>query len=57
MKLVLITCVLLALAIVLLGVKVFFVKGGRFPSGHIKDSKPLRKKGIGCAMDNDEWKY
>lgn len=43
----------LALAVVLLGVKVFFVKGGRFPSPHISDNKYLRKKGISCAVSTD----
>lgn len=43
----------LALAVVLLGVKVFFVKGGRFPSPHISDNKHLRKKGISCAVSTD----
>ncbi len=43
----------LALAVVLLGVKVFFVKGGHFPSPHISDNKYLRKKGITCAVSTD----
>ncbi len=34
MKLVLLTILLVALAAVLLGVRVLFVKGGRFPSHH-----------------------
>jgi len=34
MKLILITIGLIAVAVVLLGVKVLFVKGGEFPSGH-----------------------
>lgn len=43
----------LALAVALLGVRVFFVKGGRFPSPHISDNKYLRKKGISCAVSTD----
>lgn len=43
-KLVLITIALLAVAFVLLGVKVLFVKGGRFPSGHVHDIPALQKK-------------
>lgn len=35
MKLLLLSILLVALAVVLLGVKVFFVKGGKFPSGHV----------------------
>lgn len=56
MKELLLTLVLIAAAIILLGVRVFFTKNGRFPSGHVKDQKALRSKGIGCAMDNEEMK-
>ncbi len=48
-RILLLTFVIVAVAIVLLGVKVLFVKGGKFPSGHTGDSPALRKKGIGCA--------
>lgn len=37
LKIVLITIILLAIAIIMLGVKVFFVKDGKFPSGHVHD--------------------
>ncbi len=37
LKIILIAIFLLALAVVMLGVKVFFVKGGKFPSGHVHD--------------------
>lgn len=43
------TAVLLLLAIVMLGVKVLFVKNGKFPSGHVHDNPALRRRGIGCA--------
>lgn len=49
MKLLFLTIVLLLVAVLLLGVKALFVKGGRFPSGHVKDIPALRKKNIGCA--------
>ena len=39
---------LIGLAVLLLGVKVFFVKGGKFPSGHAHDIRSSRK-GVGCA--------
>lgn len=55
MKILFLTVILLVIAVVLLGVKVLFIKGARFPSGHVKDSAPLRRKGIGCASD-DGWK-
>lgn len=44
--------VILAVAIVLLGVKVLFVRGGKFPSGHVHDNPTLRERGIGCATKN-----
>lgn len=39
-----ITIALLFLAVVLMAVKVLFVKGGRFPSGHVHDLPALKKK-------------
>lgn len=51
-RILLLTFVIVAVAIVLLGVKVLFVKGGKFPSGHTGDSPALREKGIGCAADD-----
>lgn len=44
---------LVGIAVVLLGVKALFVRGGRFPSGHAHDIPALRKKGIGCHHDED----
>lgn len=49
MKLVLLAIILIAFAVLLLGVKVFFVKNGKFPSGHVHDIPALRDKNIGCA--------
>lgn len=49
MKLVMFSIFFILLAVLLLGVKVFFVKGGRFPSGHVHDIPALRSRGIGCA--------
>ena len=43
---ILITLLIVAICIVLLGVKVFFVKGG---SGN----KAMRDRGIGCAQSQD----
>ncbi|MDE6485344.1 MAG: hypothetical protein K2L14_08120 [Duncaniella sp.] len=44
----------IAVAVLLLGVKVFFKKGGRFPSGHAHDIPALRDKGITCASGRDD---
>lgn len=48
-----ITLILVALGVLLLGVKVFFVKGGRFPNSHVSGSKAMRERGIGCAQSQD----
>ena len=45
---------LVAIAVVLLGVKVFFKKDGRFPSGHVHALPELRDKGITCASGCDD---
>ena len=42
---------LLGIAVVLLGVKALFVKGGQFPSGHAHDNSELRRRGVGCHRD------
>ena len=42
---ILITLLIVAICIVLLGVKVFFVKGGRFPNGHVSGNKACRGLG------------
>ena len=50
---ILITLLIVAISLVLLGVKVFFTKGGQFPNGHVSGNKALRQKGIGCAQLQD----
>lgn len=54
MKIVIISIIILAIAIVLMGVKVFFVKGGKFPSSHIHDNEALRNKNIKCSSCDDK---
>lgn len=49
LKLVFLTVILLAVCFALMAVKVIFVKGGRFPSGHIGSNPHLRRRGISCA--------
>ena len=50
-KVVLLSIIFLAVAVVLLGVRIFFVKGGKFPSTHAHQNEALREKGIGCHRD------
>lgn len=52
-KILVIGAVLLFIAILLMGVRVFFTKSGEFPSLHIGDSKPLQERGIHCATSQD----
>lgn len=55
MKIMLLTlaaaAVLVGIAVFIMGVKVFFVKGGEFPSGHVHDHPGLRRRGIGCTHE------
>ena len=53
LKILLLTLAIVGLAVVLLGVKVFFIKGGRFPNTHIHDNAEMRKRGIKCAKDKE----
>lgn len=47
------TVALLGLAVVLLGVKIFFVKGGKFPNTHIHANPEMKKRGITCMRDKE----
>ena len=49
----LLTLGIVGLAVVLLGVRIFFVKGGRFPNTHIHDNAEMRKRGITCVRDKE----
>lgn len=44
MKLIAISIGLIALAVLLLGVKALFVRGGKFPEGHSHDLKEIARK-------------
>lgn len=50
---ILITLLIVAICVLLLGVKVFFIKGGKFPNMHVSGNKALRDKGIGCVQSQD----
>ena len=45
--------VLLLAAVILMGVRVLFVKGGKFPDSHVDGNPELRKRGIRCAHHNE----
>lgn len=48
-----VSVVLLVAAVLLLGIRVFFVRNGKFPNTHIGGSKAMRDRGIGCAPSQD----
>lgn len=45
---------IVGICILLLGIRVFFVKGGIFPNLHIEGNKALKNKGIHCATRETE---
>lgn len=45
---------IIAIAVLLLCVRIIFQKGGTFKSQHIHDNEYLRKKGIHCVIDQDK---
>ncbi|MDR0658462.1 MAG: hypothetical protein LBG18_05970 [Mediterranea sp.] len=44
---------IIAVCIILLAVKILFVRGGTFPDTHIGGSKAMRERGIGCVQSQD----
>lgn len=49
----LLTVIILVICVLLLGVRVFFIKGGKFPETHVSGNKALGKKGISCSKTQD----
>lgn len=45
--------IILAVAIMLMGVRVFFTKKGSFPNTHISNSQPMKDRGISCASSQE----
>ena len=52
-KILLLGIVILFIAILLMGMRVFFTRKGEFHSIHIGDSKVMQEKGIHCATSQD----
>ena len=48
-----ITILFVAIGVLLLGIKVFFVKGGKFPNSHVSGNKAMRDRKIGCVQSQD----
>lgn len=53
MKVILLSVALLLVCVLLMAVRVLFVKGGKFPDGHAHSPR-LRQKGVGCCHGGDE---
>ena len=53
LKIVLLTLMIVGIAVLLLGVKVFFTKDGRFPNTHVSGNKAMRDRGIFCVQTKD----
>jgi hypothetical protein len=51
---VLVVVLLLIIAVLLLGIRVFFAKNGKFPNTHVGGNKAMREKGIGCVSSQDK---
>ncbi len=49
----LISLAVVAVAFVLLSIKVLLKRNGKFSSQHVHDNPGLRKQGIHCVMDQD----
>ena len=49
----LISLILIGVCVLLLGIKIFFVKAGRFPHFHISGNKDMMKRGIDCVESQD----
>ncbi|HML71807.1 hypothetical protein ACOMSG_01820 [Macellibacteroides fermentans] len=50
----LLTVLILVICAMLLGIKIIFVKGGKFPNTHIEGNPALGKKGIHCSSRQDK---
>ena len=48
-----ISAVLLFVGVLLLGIRIFFVKGGEFPNIHIGGNQALKSKAVHCATTQD----
>lgn len=44
---------IIAISIILLSIKVIFLKNGKFSSQHVKDNPGLRKNKIHCVIEQD----
>lgn len=53
LKVFIFTAIILAFCIVLLSVRIIFVKNGRFVKTHVSSSKAMRERGVTCVQSQD----
>ena len=53
LKTLLIAVAILVPAVLLMGMKVFFTRNGKFTMGHVSDSAEMRRRGIRCVQAQD----
>lgn len=56
-KTILLGIAILFIAVLLMGVKVFFTKSGKFPNTHVSGNKAMRERNISCATSQDRESY
>ena len=56
-KTILLGIAILFIAVLLMGVKVFFTKSGKFPNTHVSGNKAMRERKISCASSQDRESY
>ncbi len=49
----LITLLIVAICLALLGIRMLLVKGGKFPNGHVSGSQAMRDRGVTCVQSQD----
>ena len=52
-KTILVGIIVLFIAILFMGIKVFFTKKGKFPDLHISNHQAMKDRGISCATSQD----
>ena len=57
LKLLILTLAFVAISVMLLCVRILFLKNGRFPNTHVGGNKALRKKGVSCVQTQDYMEY
>lgn len=54
LKVLLLSMVIMTIVVIAFGVKIFFKKGGQFPSSHVGNNEGLKKEGVYCATTQDK---